>query len=359
VDVIQGRYRFRRRPKIHYAQLAARVFFFLAAPIALFGSAYLVSSLTVSWLENRRVVQTMRVEEARAAAQETEVEAERAEREFAAALAVAERLERHRLGLSRDSSDAVPALTTPEPIDPAILPLFIRKVILDPGHGGENLGTEAGPGLVEKSLVLDISQRLNELLHQASYNVEMTRTGDQALSLEERAAFANDAGGDIFVSIHLNWIAKRQVRGVETYYLGPTDDPYVKELAARENRESGFSMADFRQILERVYADVRQGESQQLAAQVQQALFERLRQVNPQVQDRGVKRAPFGVLTRTEMPAILAEVSCLSNEKEARLLMSTGYRQYIAQALFDGIERYARSLGEINQTGSSNHDSKG
>ena len=164
------------------------------------------------------------------------------------------------------------------------------------------------------------------------------------MALAERADRANSESGDIFVSIHVNWFENRRSRGVETYYLGPTDDPYLSDLAARENRDSGIPLAEFRDMLERVYADIRQEESRRLASAVQGALHRSLSSLNPAIQDRGIKTAPFGVLVRTEMPAILAEVSCLSNEAEARRLVQPAYREYIAEAIFDGLRSYARGL---------------
>ena len=101
---------------------------------------------------------------------------------------------------------------------------------------------------MEKELTLDIAERLQRLLEKDSFEVVMTRESDQNVSLERRGALANEAGADIFVSIHLNWIENRS-RGVETYYLGPTNDPYLTQLAASENRESGYSMADMRHLL--------------------------------------------------------------------------------------------------------------
>jgi N-acetylmuramoyl-L-alanine amidase len=178
---------------------------------------------------------------------------------------------------------------------------------------------------------------------QDAFTVVMTREGDRDVSLERRGALANQAGADIFVSIHLNWIENR-ARGVETYYLGPTDDPYLTRLAASENRDSGYSMADMRHLLDRIYAGVRQEKSHKLAETVQGALFESLNKVSPEVENRGVKAAPFIVLLTTEMPAILAEVSSLSNDKEAQLLTKPLYRQYIAEALAQGIRAYARAV---------------
>lgn len=230
------------------------------------------------------------------------------------------------------------------PVDAAVFPLAVRKIAIDPGHGGDSLGTHTPGGLVEKELTLDISQRLKKLLEADSFEVLMTREADRAVSLEERGVAANQEGADIFVSIHLNWIENRKSRGVETYYLGATQDPYLTRLAAKENHESGYSMADMRRLLDGIYADVRHDRSRELAEVVQSSLFSSLGRVNPGIEDRGVKAAPFIVLLATEMPAILAEVSCLSNEDEAALLTKPLYRQYIAEALAEGIRSYADAV---------------
>lgn len=232
-------------------------------------------------------------------------------------------------------------LAAPTPVDAAVFPLAVRRIALDPGHGGDSLGTRAPLGLVEKELTLDIARRLRKLLEAQSFQVLMTREGDQSVSLENRGRAANRAAADIFVSIHLNWIENSAARGVETYYLGPTDDPFLTRFAADENRESGYSLADMRSLLDRIYADVRQDKSRRLAEVVQASLFRSIGKVNPGIEDRGVKAAPFIVLLASEMPAILAEVSCLSNEDEATLLTKPLYRQYIAEALAAGIRAYA------------------
>jgi N-acetylmuramoyl-L-alanine amidase len=235
----------------------------------------------------------------------------------------------------------------PQPVDAAVFPLAVRKVAIDAGHGGKSVGThlETAPlGLVEKDITLDVAGRLKKLLEADHFQVVMTRDRDVEVPLEERGALANQGGADIFVSIHVNWIENRKARGVETYFLGPTDDPYLTRLAASENRESGYSLADMRKLLDRIYADVRQEKSHKLAETVQSSLFSSLRKVNPGLEDRGVKAAPFIVLLSTEMPAILAEVSCLSNEDEAGLLAKPLYRQYIAEALAAGVRSYADSV---------------
>lgn len=231
--------------------------------------------------------------------------------------------------------------TRPEPLEPTVIPLAVRHIAIDPGHGGEEEGTITGTGLEEKELTLDIAKRLKRLLLASSYTVTMTRTRDEEVQLKERALAANEARADLFISIHVNWIPNRQVRGVETYFLGPTNDPHLSELARLENRDSGYSLADYRRLLDSIYADARSAESRRLAGAVQRALFTSLRRTTPELSNRGVKCAPFVVLVATEMPAILAEVSCLSNEHEARLLASPAYRQQIARALFEGIRNYS------------------
>lgn len=237
-----------------------------------------------------------------------------------------------------------PRFGVPTPIDAGALPLAVRRVAIDPGHGGKSLGTHTSHGLVEKDLTLDIAARLRKLLEDDGFEVVLTRRADQDVSLADRGALANQEDADIFVSIHVNWIENREARGVETYFLGATQDPFLTRLAAAENRDSGYSMADMRGLLDRIYADVRKESSRQLAEVIQSSLYHSLRKVNPQLENRGVKAAPFIVLLTTEMPAILAEVSCLSNDQEADLLSKPLYRQYIAEALAAGVRSYADSV---------------
>jgi N-acetylmuramoyl-L-alanine amidase len=223
----------------------------------------------------------------------------------------------------------------------AAFPLAVRRVVLDAGHGGKDIGTASGP-LQEKDVTLDIGHRLRTLLEQNGFQVIVTRPDDRTVPLKERASLANGSRSDIFVSIHVNSILKHvSSRGVETYYLGPTNDPKLTELAAAENAVSGYSLADLRRLLDGVYADARRDESRELATMVQRNLYKRLRASDPGLENWGVKRAPFVVLVATDMPAILAEVGCISNKREAVMLGSAEYRQKIAEALFDGIHAYA------------------
>ncbi|MGE0681416.1 MAG: N-acetylmuramoyl-L-alanine amidase [Candidatus Binatia bacterium] len=231
----------------------------------------------------------------------------------------------------------------PHQVDLNVFALSIKRIVIDPGHGGDDPGT-VSHGLTEKALALDIGLRLRTLLAEASFDVRMTRDKDETVSLMRRATLANDAGGDLFVSIHLNWVEPLQTRVVETYYLGPTEDSDLLQLASVENLHSSYSLADFRRLLEGVYTDTKRGESHRLAEAIQQELVRSLRTVNPRLASRAAKTAPFAVLVGANMPAILTEVACLSNAEEAQLLASPDYRQKIAQALLMGIRSYTDAL---------------
>ncbi len=242
-----------------------------------------------------------------------------------------------------DAASALPI--RPARVSAQVFPLAVRRVVIDPGHGGTDLGTRTPSGVTEKELTLDIALRLQRRLVAGGFEAPMTRESDSRLLLRERARFANERQADLFVSIHLNWFQDgRANRGIETYYLGPADDPFVTELASAENRESGYAIADVRRLLDSIYADLRQEQSKALATAIQRRLLHSVRQLSSEVRDRGVKSAPFLVLVTTEMPAILAEVASLSNAEEAKLLDQDDYRERIAIALFDGIRAYSQSV---------------
>jgi N-acetylmuramoyl-L-alanine amidase len=142
------------------------------------------------------------------------------------------------------------------------------------------------------------------------------------------------------------------IRALETYYVGPTDDPATLKLASRENKESEYSLSDYKKILEKIYVDARRDESRSAARTIQGQLFHALKKVNPDLENRGVRTAPFVVLIGTTMPAVLVEIGCLSNEEEVELLTKPDYRESIAQAFAQGIRRYANSLTLADRKGS-------
>lgn len=242
-------------------------------------------------------------------------------------------------------------LTPPGDVNLSVLPLSVKRIVIDPGHGGDQPGAISNTGLAEKDVTLDIALRLRQLMKQSPFEVLLTRETDQTVTLANRVAFANSKKADLFVSIHINWMQPRSIRPLETYYVGATNDPQVLQLASLENRQSGYSLSEYRQLLEKVYLDVRRNESRALATTVEAELYRSLKPLNPKLNDRGVKMAPFAVLVGTQMPAVLAEVSSLSNDEDDKLLKDEQYREKIAVSLFEGINTYAKNLNSSGKRG--------
>ena len=203
-----------------------------------------------------------------------------------------------------DVMNAAVPLSTPSRLNRAVLPLTVKRIVIDPGHGGKQHGAISESGVSEKDITLDIALRLRRLMENGSLEAFMTREADETLPLEKRVAFANANHADLFVSIHVNWMEPREIRPLETYYVGATNDPAVIKLASIENRDSGYSLADYRRVLDKIYLDTRREESHRLAKAINGELYQSLSLINPELENRGVKMAPFAgiwVPIRTEI----------------------------------------------------------
>ena len=226
------------------------------------------------------------------------------------------------------------------------------RIVVDAGHGGWDLGTVGRKGLLEKDLVLDISQRLGEMLeNRLGSEVIYTRKDDAYISLDQRADVANQSQADLFVSIHANYSDLASARGVETYYTNFFTPPGSREIEKRENGSlnKAFTPAALSTVELR---DKIEG-SRLLATTVQRSLFSMLAEQNPSIRNRGVKRASFVVLTGTAMPSILAEVSFVSSPSDEQNLQMANYRQRIAEALYKGIARYAAGSHRVKMASAS------
>jgi|HubBroStandDraft_1064217.scaffolds.fasta_scaffold03026_4 N-acetylmuramoyl-L-alanine amidase len=223
------------------------------------------------------------------------------------------------------------------------------RIVLDAGHGGWDLGTVGRQGLLEKDLVLDVTQRLGRLLQtRLGSEVMFTRTGDTYLPLDQRADIANQAQADLFVSVHANYSSSAAARGVETYYTNLFSAPGSREVEKHEDgtfaklTPVSLSAAGLHEKIE---------ESRRLAATVQRALYATLATSSPDIRNRGIKDSAFAVLTGTTMPSILTEISFVSSPADEHNLQSPTYRQQIAEALYQGIARYQQASphGKIAQ----------
>lgn len=229
-----------------------------------------------------------------------------------------------------------PKLSEPKATESTLKPTDFQ-IVLDAGHGGWDLGTVGKKGLLEKDLVLDIVQRLGKLIEtKLGAQVIYTRQDDSYLPLEKRAEIANVAKADMFLSVHANYSDLKSARGVETYYT----TTYSSIKARTDDASASLNNVDWTGV------DIREKvtDSHRLAADIQQALYGGLAVRNPDIRDRGVKEAQYVVLTGTQMPAVLAEVSFVSSPADETQLENSAYRQLIAEALYKGVARYRKEV---------------
>lgn len=228
------------------------------------------------------------------------------------------------------------------------LGLKLNRVVIDPGHGGHDQGTEGVKGLLEKDLVLDVALRAGALIEdRLRAEVIYTRSTDVFIPLESRTALANEKKADLFISIHANSSSAPKVSGAETYYLNFTEAKDALAVATRENASSMESISELHDLIQKITLHDKAEESKDLAAKIQASLFALYVHGFPTEHDRGVRRAPFVVLIGATMPSVLAEIGFLSNPKEEALLRKPEYRQKVAEALVRGVERYAEGLSHF------------
>jgi N-acetylmuramoyl-L-alanine amidase len=225
------------------------------------------------------------------------------------------------------------------------LGLKIGRIVIDAGHGGHDSGTLGADGIQEKDVVLDVALRLGKLLHdRLGAEIVYTRSDDTFIPLETRTAIANKAQADLFISIHANSSQDASARGVETYYLNFTSDPTALDVAARENAVSDQSIHQLSDLVKKIALKDKIEESREFAADVEGSLYAGLAKGNAGLKDRGVKKAPFVVLIGANMPSILAEISFVTNPKDAEQLQQPEYRERVAESLYKGVARYEGGL---------------
>ncbi|HEX3879261.1 MAG TPA: N-acetylmuramoyl-L-alanine amidase, partial [Bryobacteraceae bacterium] len=228
------------------------------------------------------------------------------------------------------------------------LGLKLQRIVIDPGHGGHDEGTQGPHGLLEKELVLDVSQRLGKMIEEKlGAEVVYTRSDDTFVPLEGRTAIANDKKADLFLSIHANSSPVARITGVETYFLNFTDMKDALEVATRENAGAEKSIFELRDLIQKISLHDKASESRDFAERLQNSLFAFSSKTFTTEKNRGVKQAPFVVLIGANMPSVLAEIGFVSNTREEALLKRPEYRQRLAEALFRGVSKYADSLSHF------------
>jgi N-acetylmuramoyl-L-alanine amidase len=225
----------------------------------------------------------------------------------------------------------------------------IKKIIIDPGHGGKDPGTCSPSGLKEKDIVLDVALRVAKALREKpGYEVILTRDRDVFIPLEERTAMANAKEADLFLSIHVNAAPNHEARGIETYVLDLASNKDAMRLAAMENATSAKQISDLQSILLDLMQNSKIKESLKLAGLVQEEMVSGLNKKFSAVSNLGVKKAPFVVLIGAQMPAILTEIAFLSNPEEERRLKDDAYLAGVANHISDGVAQYVESMSLAN-----------
>lgn len=205
-----------------------------------------------------------------------------------------------------------------------------RVIVIDPGHGGHDLGALGSAGLAEKDITLSVARKIKEILSK-SYEVVLTRNEDYRLDIERRTAVANHHRADLFISIHVGGGFGLQAQGVVTFYhspdTGPGSIPFRKERSSWETDEKPRPWDE-------IQGNYRT-KSQALAKLVHGHLLARL---NPE--NRGIREAPLLVLQGADMPAILVEIGHLSHPAEEKKLRKLEVISAAAEAICGAIEEY-------------------
>lgn len=224
-------------------------------------------------------------------------------------------------------------------------PRHVRRVVLDPGHGGTDPGARGAGGLREKDVVLDIAHRAAPLIaRELGISTLLTRDSDTFVPLDERVAKANGFSADLFVSIHCNAAESASGRGIMTFVLDASRDDVALRVAARENAASTEAAIELGNAMSRTVDSESLGRSSQLASLLQRSAVASLSPQYSDIQDHGVKSAGFYVLAGARMPAVLFETSFISNPSEERWLDTADYRQKLADSIVNAVRAFRDGL---------------
>ncbi|HEY8180643.1 MAG TPA: N-acetylmuramoyl-L-alanine amidase [Thermoanaerobaculia bacterium] len=232
--------------------------------------------------------------------------------------------------------NTIPGLTPSRPVDTP----GIHTIVIDPGHGGKEVGAIGPRGLMEKDATLTLCRRLaDNLENKLKTRVILTRTDDSLVPLDQRTAIANQYKADLFLSVHMNAAVVKGAHGSETYFLSlEASDELAKKAAEVENaaaKTASAETADLKLIL----WDLAQQEYLNESSRFAQAVQEEMNRAT-HVQNRGVKQAPFKVLVGATMPAALVEVGFITNPDEESKLQNADFQKLVIDALTTAVERY-------------------
>ncbi len=225
----------------------------------------------------------------------------------------------------------------------------LKTIVIDPGHGGLETGAKGRFGNLEKDITLAVSLKLKALIEKdMGFEVVLTRDRDVDVPTETRSAIANNHKADLFISIHANGAVQKKAAGSETFFLSlNATDEETRRLAYLENNSTDLqtridpsSDNDLMMILWDMAQNAYIKQSSRLAELVQRELDAMLGTRN-----RGIKQAPFKVLTGVACPAILVETAFISNPDEEQKLASDAFQTRVAEAIYRGLGLFLRGRG--------------
>jgi N-acetylmuramoyl-L-alanine amidase len=223
------------------------------------------------------------------------------------------------------------------------LGLKIRRVVIDPGHGGKD-GGAAGNGLKEKDIVLSVAKKLAEKIRSGlGLEVILTRETDKFVTLDRRTKIALDNRADLFISIHVNANDLAKVEGFETYILNFSNNPTALAVASRENAVADKTMSEINDLLQVIAKNTKVAESRVLAKAVHSGALSSLRS-KYKIRDLGVKEAAFVVLAGLDVPSVLVEIGFITNKSESERLTQESYQELLTQGLYNGLKAYLDGL---------------
>ncbi len=236
----------------------------------------------------------------------------------------------------------------------------IRHIVLDPGHGGTNPGAPSVTGVYEKHITLPIALEIEKQLREATdVNVTLTRRGDTSIGLRERTRLANDAGGDLLISIHCNSSENPDANGLEVYFLDP--EAAVTEFESLvEREEQGEADAQSPETpagetattpgeekgplsIDQVLLDASFYKSHERSEVLAGTLLDTIHKV-AKIPRRKVRQAAFAVLKEARMPAVVLEVGYLSHAVEGKKLIDPNYQEIIARGVVKALLAFDKTV---------------
>jgi N-acetylmuramoyl-L-alanine amidase len=232
-------------------------------------------------------------------------------------------------------------------------------IVLDPGHGGIDTGTKGPNGQMEKEIVLDFTTRLRDKVERLSkYRVSMTRSDDTFVPLAERVRFAREAGASLFISIHADWLSRREgdAQGATVYTLSETaTDPAAARLAEQENRAdviAGVDLKDQPEDVAGILIDLAQRETKTFSVQFAHKLVATIKRTT-RLHKEAIKSAGFRVLRAPDVPSVLVELGYVSNKEDLQSLLSESWRERTAESMASAIDGYFSTHLAGARTGSN------